>query len=155
MKRAVLVWLFWLAGGASFSAPVIPAQATSAAAPPVIGKFKNPRYEAAGCWFYLSADYRRPDAEYIFFTENFTDAIMKIDGQEVRLTLRQQSPRNLAQRLGRKTWEVYSNGAITVRIDQTLLRRHPRGASTESRATFTVTRGEQKQSLPAKGNCGC
>ena len=125
-------------------------------AKPVVGTFKNPNlYESGGCLFYFPADYHRPDASYIFFTANFSDAIMNIDGKEVSLALSKQSSRNYLQKVGRKSWEIYRHESVEVRIDQTLIARHPSGAGSESLATFTITQGTHKQILPAKGRCGC
>lgn len=141
-----------------FASTESPKTSSANASPPVIGKFKNPAYETAGCTFYFPADYRRADAGYIFFTEAATDAIMKIDGKEVHLTLVKRSPVPATAEIGQKSWEVYRYEDVEVRIDQTLIRLLPNkenAVASESVATFTITRGPHRQVLKAKGGCGC
>ena len=87
-------------------------------------------------------------------------AVINLDGKDLTLHLMDQSDeKNGELKVGDRSWEIYKAGDTTLRVDYTVSKLcDPNDEACEViyyKATITLTRKGQKETLKTIGYCGC
>jgi len=141
-------------------APLAAEQSTTARppAPTVqIGIVQNPdEYDGFGCRFQLPSDYNKRNYRHIFVSNADEEAIMNIDGSDVRLNrvgFEAGASSNSSRFVDR-----YRKNELEVSVDLLVTKRcDPSDENCEVTlfdAVITVALGTAKQSVSTKGFCG-
>jgi hypothetical protein len=113
----------------------------------------------------LPAESKRKPPKYFFFSkmngggDNEKVAWMNINGRDIKLKLVDSGGDPTRRKVGRRLYRRYKADDIYVQADYVVTRvcppSNPACESTLYRATFTVSRGEDRQIVKAGGECGC
>jgi hypothetical protein len=115
-------------------------------------------FDGAGCSLQLPADNRKHNERYVFRSDYEDNAVLNINGKDARFKLvSHREPQGNLKKGQRSTWSYTAEG-IHVRVDYVVIGVcDPNDESCEVTyydATITVTHGNDKQVVKAKGSCG-
>ena len=109
-----------------------------------------------GCRLQLAPDYGKRNGRHIFVNDGEEEAIMNIDGSDVRLN--RIGFESGAGNNSSRFVDIYGKDELDVRVDLLVTKRcDPSDENCEVTlfdAVITVTRGVAKETVPAKGFCG-
>lgn len=87
------------------------------------------------------------------------DAYVTIDEKKLQLRLIAESKERATEKVGDRSWEIYSAGNVRVRVDYLVTRVcDPDDEGCEAtcfRATMTVSKGRQRRVVKGVAICGC
>lgn len=111
------------------------------------------------CFFYANDKSKQ---QMVFASNKGNNVCMKIEGKLVRLTLKESKFRDVGsimpKKIGGKLKFVYSAGDIVINIDLEATSVCASGSECEGQSyngVFTAVKGNLKQTVEAKGSCGC
>ena len=139
-----------------------PAAAQSRTVPPAkaipqVGIVQNPdEFDGAGCRLQLPADYEKRNERHVFVSNAEDEAIVNIDGSDVRLN-RVNFEGGTGNSRNRFV-DHYRREELEVRVDLVVTKKcDPSNDNCEVTlfdAVITVTRGVGKRTVRTKGFCG-
>ena len=111
-----------------------------------------------GCYLFRNKSDGR-NRRYLFVSPMDEPAYLNLNGKTIRLLKVDSSSENRGERIGDRSWEIYSGYGVKVRIDYTVTRVCPLNdencESHDYKTRMTVTRGRSKMSVNTIGVCGC
>ena len=111
-----------------------------------------------GCSMSRNASEER-NMKFILVTPMDDATYIQLDGKRVTLRAVAASRQRRRERVGDRSWEKYSAGDITVRVDYVVTRvcgqREEGCEVTNYRATMTISRGKQRLVVKGIASCGC
>ena len=139
------------------------AQEKPAAAPPLkIANLKDSSViDGCGCYLQFPAEGQKRFEKYVFMADiDEKEAWMNIEGRDVKLRLVDSiRDANRRVKVGDRSSRTYRAGDITVRVAYVVTRVcKPDDESCESTdydATISVTKGDRRGQVKARGSCGC
>jgi hypothetical protein len=134
-------------------APLWAGQSTT----PQVGIVQNPDdFDGYGCRFQLASDYEKRNDRHVFVSSLDEEAIMNIDGSDVRLS--RIGFEAGADNNGNRFVDQYRRDELAVRIELEVTRRcSPSDENCEVTlydAVIVVTRGTSTHTVTTKGFCG-
>ena len=111
-----------------------------------------------GCSMSRNASEARK-LKFILVTPMDDATYIQLNDKRLTLRLVAESKRRRRERVGDRSWETYSDGDVTVRVDYVVTRvcgpREEGCEVTNYRATMTVSRGKQRIVVKGIADCGC
>jgi len=119
-------------------------------------------YMGCGCAYYFS-DKDKEEREKIIFKSNFEDtAWMHLNGKDVKLKRIEESESEGSIKKGRRSYEIYQYGDMTIKFDYLLTWTCESDAPNDDSCeiwyydiNITFTQKGQHKTVKAKGECGC
>lgn len=128
---------------------------------PIISRIKDDKVlDGCGCYFSYPPEDRWRFPRYVFSSDfHEENAWMNIDGQDIKLKLRQSTRPKGKEKIGSRLTRTYVASGIKVSVLYITTRLCQPGdencESIDYNATITVTKGGRKQTVKLKGGCGC
>ena len=128
--------------------------------PPIkLGAIQNKTFfdERNGCVFRLPADARNDVQQYILFTDAEGNAMINLNGEDVRLKLKRTREHQGEVKSGSKATDFFDGPGISVKVEYTdTSRKCPPDEVCEtstSDATIVVVRGKNRAKIKVTGRC--
>jgi len=113
--------------------------------------------ERNGCVFRLSADAQNDVQQYILFTDAEGNAMINLDGEDIKLKLKRTKEPKGETRMGSKATDFFDGPGVSVTVEYTdTSPKCPPNEACEnstSNATIVVIRGNQRAKVKVKGRC--
>lgn len=152
MLKTITLILFMLT-----AASVVEPQSVSSSSKFTLGYVEDAAI-GCGCSFsYNLSDLR--NHKHLLISPMDEDTYITLDGQKLKLQLLAELKGKRKERVGDRSWQIYSGGDVKVRVDYVVTKVcDPNDEDCEAtyyRANMTVTRGKQRLVVRGIAICGC